>query len=157
MVSLLVRSSGIALLVLLIALAGCSPSSRTPVRSEGRGGELRVIAPGEPESLNPDLGRDEIAVLIGENLFDKLVSLDADSRVIPDLARSWSLSQDGRSYTFHLLPGVLWHDGKPLTADDVRWTFESLAREEGPARSTLSRIEGIATPDPRTRAICGVP
>jgi peptide/nickel transport system substrate-binding protein len=152
-----VARAGSALL-LIAALAGCgmgSPAERpspppTPPKILGKGGELRVVAPGEPASLNPDLGRDEIAVFIGENLFDRLVALDADSRVIPGLAESWSVSPDGRAYTFHLRPKALWHDGKPLTAADVRWTYETLAREDTLAGPALSRIARIATPDEHT-------
>jgi peptide/nickel transport system substrate-binding protein len=135
----------------IVALAGCGAAPPTPrSRATARGGELRVVAPGEPASLNPDIGQDDIAVLIGENLFDKLVSLDADSRVISGLAESWSVSPDGRTYTFHLRPKVVWHDGQPLTAADVRWTFEVLAREDTLARPALSRIVQIATPDAHT-------
>ncbi|HZF10924.1 MAG TPA: ABC transporter substrate-binding protein [Thermoanaerobaculia bacterium] len=134
-----------------MTLVACGDAPRSPYPTgKGGGGELRVITPAEPASLNPDVGNDDIAGVIGENLFDRLVSLDADSRLIPGLAESWSASPDGRSYTFHLRRGVLWHDGRPCTSADVRWTFESLAGDATLARPALSRIASIATPDDLT-------
>ncbi|MFN8624037.1 MAG: ABC transporter substrate-binding protein [Chloroflexota bacterium] len=58
-------------------------------------------------------------------IFNTLVKVDADSKtVVPDLADSWEVSEDGTQYTFHLHPGVKWHDGEPFTANDVAFTID---------------------------------
>jgi peptide/nickel transport system substrate-binding protein len=141
----------VSALLLAGVLAGCGAASlpQAPA-AKGGGGQLRVIEPEEPAGFNPDIGLDEGAILIGENVFDKLADLDADLRVIPDLAESWSAAPDGRTYTFHLRRGVRWHDGQPFSAADVQWTLAALAGEDNLARQALDRIAGVSTPDPHT-------
>jgi len=53
-----------------------------------------------------------------------LVGLDDSLNPVPELAASWQVSADGKTYTFKLVPGVMWHDGQPFSADDVEFTFE---------------------------------
>lgn len=60
-------------------------------------------------------------------LYDTLVWKDATGRIIPWLATRFARSRDGLTYTFQLRPGVTWHDGRPLTAEDVAFTFEYFA------------------------------
>jgi peptide/nickel transport system substrate-binding protein len=57
-------------------------------------------------------------------LYDSLLWKDSTGRLLPWLARSYARSPDGRTYTFQLRDGIRWHDGRPLTADDVAFTFE---------------------------------
>ena len=66
-------------------------------------------------------------------LFDSLVWRDASGNTIPWLATDWSHSDDGLTWTFTLRDGVLWHDGEPLTADDVVFTFEYCKEHPGTA------------------------
>lgn len=57
--------------------------------------------------------------------FGRLVVYDVDfTRIYGDLARDWTVSEDGRTWTFYLRDDVTWHDGEPFTADDVRFTLE---------------------------------
>jgi peptide/nickel transport system substrate-binding protein len=60
-------------------------------------------------------------------LYDSLLWKDAGGRLLPWLAHSFKRSTDGRTYTFELRDGIRWHDGRPLTADDVAFTFEYFA------------------------------
>ena len=53
-----------------------------------------------------------------------MVTIDKDLNVVPDLAESWDISTDGRVYTFRIRPDAVFHDGKPVTAEDVRWSLE---------------------------------
>jgi peptide/nickel transport system substrate-binding protein len=78
------------------------------------------------------------------------VTLDADYRVIPDLATRWDISADGLSYTFYLAKNVKWHDGQPFTSADVKWTMETIAREKGIAQDVANRVTAIETPDTTT-------
>lgn len=59
-------------------------------------------------------------------IFSGLIRFDARGLPVPDLAESWGVSQDGTIYNFALRPGALWHDGKPVSADDVIFTIELL-------------------------------
>src|SRR2546422_2985830 len=58
--------------------------------------------------------------------FNGLIDYDPQGKIVPGLATSWKISPDNLTYTFQLQPGVKWHDGKPLTAEDVRFTFEKI-------------------------------
>ena len=139
-----------AALFLAVSLAcGRDATEFPPAADAPQSGTLRVLLHAEPASLDPRRWRDEAALSVAPNLFSQLVALDADMRLIPDLAESWSTSPDGLTYTFHLVEAV-WHDGRPLTAEDVRWTLESLARQASLAHDAVVHIAGIAAPDPRT-------
>lgn len=59
-------------------------------------------------------------------VFSRLTQQDAKLRVLPDLATSWESTPDLKSWTFHLRPGVKWHDGKPFTAADVVFSYKRL-------------------------------
>ncbi|MBI4239469.1 peptide ABC transporter substrate-binding protein [Candidatus Uhrbacteria bacterium] len=79
---------------------------------------------GFPRSINPvlvannDVDRDLVNLV-----FSGLLRYDSDRKIIPDLAESYEVSQDEKTYTFYLKKNIQWHDGEPLTADDVVFTF----------------------------------
>ncbi len=142
----------VAVSLISALISGCQAQGTLPSPPAGgtRGGELRVLLPFEPQSLDPNSPHDEGALILAPNLFNKLVAFDADSRLYPDLAESWTVGDGGLSYTFTLRRGVHWHDGEPFTADDVRWTFERLAGKPGLAAEAIRRIVRIETPDDAT-------
>ncbi|HJN86284.1 MAG TPA: peptide ABC transporter substrate-binding protein [Dehalococcoidia bacterium] len=78
----------------------------------------------DPPTLDPHLTTDATSAQIIIEVFGGLVTIDPDLKIVPDLAESWDVSQDGRVYTFHLRPNATFHDGKTVTADDVRWSLE---------------------------------
>jgi peptide/nickel transport system substrate-binding protein len=80
-------------------------------------------------------------------LHDALVKPMPGQRNAPSLAESWSVSKDGRVYEFVLRSGVKFHDGEPVTSEDVKFSFE---RYRGSAKQTLKdRVVAVETPDPR--------
>ena len=78
-------------------------------------------------------------------MFDSLTRTDENSRVQPDLAERWEETVDGLSYLFHLRTGVTFHNGKPLTAEDVKFTYESILepQNQSPRRSELRFIKAV--------------
>lgn len=84
-------------------------------------------------------------VLYSRNLiFDGLTKLNEKMEAVPDLAESWTVGEDGLTYTFHLRKGVKWHDGKPFTAEDVKFTYEVMLHPDNPAGSIhFPYFEGI--------------
>ena len=80
--------------------------------------------------------------------------------IIPDLARTWELSDSGATVTFHLAEGVKWHDGQPFSSEDVKWTIERIkdppqgmvSPRQGVFRGTVASVEA---PDPNTVIIKG--
>src|SRR3954454_12250130 len=90
-------------------------------------------------------------------MFDNLVRRDprdSGKTIIPDLAHSWEISKDNKTYTFHLREGVQFHDGAELTSEDVKATFDRIAKPpQGISipRSTLfAALDTITTPDKKT-------
>jgi len=77
-------------------------------------------------------------------IFDQLVHLDENANLVPQLAASWEVSDDGRQYLFHLRDDVTWHDGQPFTASDVAFTYTMLVdpRSGSRYRSLASPIRG---------------
>jgi peptide/nickel transport system substrate-binding protein len=136
-------------LALPVLLAGCAQQAAPPRGVKGGDGTLRLSFVGEPLTLNPNLGPDEGALVVTQNLFNRLVSLAADGNVIPELAESWDESDDGLTFTFHLRSGVRWHDGRPVTAEDARVTLQRVMQESA-NRAVATRIEEVTTPDATT-------
>jgi peptide/nickel transport system substrate-binding protein len=94
---------------------------------------LVMIIENSPTNLDPRIGLDAQSERIDELLFDDLCTRDSHLNVRPGLAERWEIP-DPLTYVFHLHQGVKFHDGRPLTSRDVKWTFDSLL--QGKIRST---------------------
>ena len=97
--------------------------------------------------MDPHLTTDNISGGLVNEIFGGLVTLGLDLKVVPDLAERWDVSDDGRVYTFHLRKDAKFHDGKPVTAEDVRWSLERVADPNtlSPvAEQYLSDIVGVS-------------
>src|SRR5690554_4602191 len=91
------------------------------------GGTLRLALASAPPTFNyyGDLSND--IKLFAQQIFDTLVEFDLETyELVPGLATSWDISDDGLTYTFHLREGVTWHDGTPFTAADVEFTLNQI-------------------------------
>jgi peptide/nickel transport system substrate-binding protein len=86
---------------------------------------LVMIIESSPTNLDPRVGLDAQSERIDNLIFDDLLSRGDDLNVAPGLAERWEIP-DPLTYIFHLHPGVKFHDGRPLTSRDVKWTFDSL-------------------------------
>ncbi|MBC8248799.1 MAG: peptide ABC transporter substrate-binding protein [Anaerolineales bacterium] len=79
---------------------------------------------GEPPTLDPALTQDATSATYIVEIFSGLVTLSRDLEIVPDIADSWELSDDSTTYTFHLRDDVKFHDGKPVTAQDFKYSIE---------------------------------
>jgi peptide/nickel transport system substrate-binding protein len=86
---------------------------------------LVFLLESSPVSLDPRIGTDAFSERLHGLLFNSLVRRDMHADLVPDLALSWE-NPDPLTYSFHLRRGVRFHDGRPLTAADVKYTFESI-------------------------------
>jgi len=86
------------------------------------GGTIVCTQGGDPATLNPVLNTDQIYLV--QPYFDYLVEYDYDGKVRPSLATKYEISSDGKTYTFTLAQGVKFHDGKELTSEDVKYTYD---------------------------------
>lgn len=135
------------LLVLLAVLAGTAVAGETATTAKPRYGGTLVVASGDPGSLNPAITSSGQAHPVTGEIFNGLVRLDRHFSPTPDLARSWQVSKDGRTYTFDLVPNVKWHDGQPFSSADVKFTYEEVLLKLHPRTRTLADvIESIRAP-----------
>ena len=81
----------------------------------------------DPSTLDPHLTTDATSANTIIEVFGGLVTIDPELNIVPDLAESWDISRDGRIYTFHLRKDGKFHNGKPVTANDFKWSFERVA------------------------------
>lgn len=126
--------------LLLLVVAGA--------RAQSPANTLVVAVQADPGHLNPAISTASPVHAVADSLFNGLVALDADTNPLPDLAQSWDISEDGLRYRFHLAPGARWHDGKPVTAADVKFSFEEVllkkhARTRASLASVLETVEAI--------------
>ena len=107
-----------------------------------------MIIESSPTNLDPRVGIDAQSERIDSLIFDYLLGRDEKLNVVPSLAERWEVP-DPLTYVFHLRKGVRFHDGRPLTARDVKWTFDSLLT--GNIRSTRAGayrlVDHIDAPD----------
>lgn len=95
------------------------------------GGQFRSSTIGEgPKTFNPWASNDATSSSMSELMFDGLVTIDAyTGQVIPRLAKSFQVKSEGREYIIKMRKGVKWSDGKPITADDVVFTFNEIVKK----------------------------
>ena len=91
---------------------------------------FKIAFPSDILTLNPFMTVDLRSIWVINLIYDPLVRLDKDLNVVPWLAVSWEVSEDGKVYTFKLRKDVKWHDGEPFTADDVVFTFTEGIKQE---------------------------
>src|SRR5215510_9006912 len=113
----------LGLALLLVTAYGPSPQAQPH-----RGGELRFAVASEPPSY--DGHREETFGLIHPiaPFYSLLLRVDPDdyTKIVGDLAESWTISDDKLTYTFKIRQGVMFHDGSPLTARDVKASYDKI-------------------------------
>jgi peptide/nickel transport system substrate-binding protein len=132
-----------------IALTSCSTGSRVDLGDESAGNLVAAIA-GEPDQLDPQKTTAYFSFEVLENVFDTLVAPDANLEMRPALAESWDVSPDQRAWTFHLRHGVSFHDGSPLTADDVVYSYRRIIDQKLANSDKFSAVTGVTAPDQST-------
>ncbi|MBP1466584.1 peptide ABC transporter substrate-binding protein [Candidatus Chloroploca sp. M-50] len=143
------------LLVLSLSLGACVQEAKEPLSGpvpspEAASGGTLIMTLGsrDPTTLDPALVGDVTSAFVTRQIFSGLVRLDKDLEVEPDLAESWERSEDGRSYTFRLRPTANFADGRPITAEDVRYSLERATDPRLgamlPSATYLGDIVGVA-------------
>ncbi len=124
----------------------------------------------DPPTLDPHLTTDTTSAGVVVELYSGLVSMNTDLQLVPDIAESWDVDESGTVYTFHLRDNAKFHDGKPITARDFKWSLERAVNPEtaSPVADTYlsdiigvqeaidgntSEIEGVKVIDDRTLQI----
>lgn len=142
------RATTWAMAAVAIAAGFCpvayAQSAKTPVK----GGTLVVGIGADAPSVNPVLSTGIPDRLIGCSLYEGLVKYTSDFQAKPLLAQSWTISPDGKVYEFKIRPAK-WHDGKPVTAEDVRYSLTEASPKYSSMFAPASRqIQSVGTPEP---------
>ncbi len=167
---------------IIVALLACTPNDRGPrFRAAGHvaprdGGTLRFATKDRVRTLDPSIQYDEVSSLPAHALFDTVVDYEPSStddpsrglRITPRLAERWTVSPDGKVYTFALRPGLTYSDGSPVVAGDIKYSLErALATPDSPFGQFLAGVvgaqavidgkaqhaRGIVASDPRTLVV----
>ncbi len=137
----------------LVPVAAAAQSGATPAAVAG--GTLRIGVQGDPTNLDPHLTVLAAAGVVIELVYDGLVVVDPGLNPTPALAESWTISEDGLTYTFALRSNATFHNGRQLVASDVEYSFNRVLDPEvaSPSASYASGIAAIETPDDATVVI----
>jgi ABC-type transport system substrate-binding protein len=113
-------------LALSMVLATATRGGETPATAPRRGGILHLANPSEIRSLDPAIAFDTFSMPLVHLLFRGLLGYDDATGLVADQAQDWNLSPDGRTYTFHLRPGVRFANGREVEAEDYVFAFERI-------------------------------
>lgn len=138
-------------LALAISAAALAFTSAALADDPKEGGVVNTIIQPEPPGLVLGMIQNAPTRTVAGNIYEGLLRYTTDLEPMPQLAESWEVSEDGRTYTFHLRKGVTWHDGEAFTADDVVFSADVFHRELNPsARAVLQHVESIEATDDHT-------
>ncbi len=144
-----------------VFVAACSSGERPAASGgagEATGGTVIITTPTDAGTLFPPLADDQVSRWVVDQLFDRLAELKQDLITVgdkgfsPRLAKSWTWAPDSLSIAFSLDPRARWHDGKPVTANDVRYTFKTFTDSAvaSPIAPQLSNIDSVSVRDSLT-------
>lgn len=149
--------------VAALALAGCGGGSGSGTVSQSAssdagtptvGGTLNVGVAEDFDSLEPHAVRGETGSVWEALVYETLVGVDQSANPVPGIAKSWTISADGLTYTF-LLDDATFSDGSPVTSQDIVWNYEQIAKPDSGAsqQAFFAQITKMETPDPKTLVI----
>ncbi|MEO6579163.1 MAG: ABC transporter substrate-binding protein [Candidatus Limnocylindria bacterium] len=157
--------AGLAILALVLAACGASQGSPSTAASgpvdgssapsdggTATGGTVRIGWGGSPDSLNPGNGVLAESYTLYPLMYDVPIDITSDGEYVPELASDWQVSDDGLTWTLTIVEGATFHDGEPLTAEDVAYSIQLYKdTEDFPfLPSYAAYFETIEAPDPTT-------
>ncbi|UIO43947.1 ABC transporter substrate-binding protein [Brevibacillus brevis] len=144
-------------LSLSLVLSACSGGGTAPAEqgksAEGQAKtELIVAAEQEPVGYDPHKVPAASSLRVYALIYDSLTKLDENMNIVPNLAEKWEIAPDGKTVTMFLQKGVKFHNGKDMTAEDVKFSFERIMNPDtgSIAKSYFSSVEAIEVKDPTT-------
>ena len=135
--------AGSAALVCGLIIAG-SPAA-------AQQGKIRVAQSVDVFTLDPSKNTAAFSLNVYQNVFGHLSVIEADGSVSPSVAESWTAEKNATVWTFKIRPGIKFHNGEPLTVDDVVWTYRTVLDDpKSPVRSYLKAVTGVEKVDGST-------
>ena len=135
----------LVLLLLVLSIAA-------PAEAQVRGGTLRIGMDADNTTMDPHRSTAAVDRQVYNNVYGKLVDLDAKFGIVPQLAQSWEIKNGGLTYVFKLRHGVKFHDGTDFNAEVVKWNFDRMRDPElaSPRRSEIAPVKDVKVVDPHT-------
>jgi peptide/nickel transport system substrate-binding protein len=144
-------------LPLAALVIACGTNDGRPTDSP-TGGTLIVAMPADPVDFFPPYAGDQSGAAVRDLIFDRLAQIGPDLSTLgdkgftPQLAKSWTWSRDSMSIAFSIDPRARWHDGKPVTAADVKYSFRAFTdpKAASPVAPLLTNIDSVSVRDSST-------
>jgi peptide/nickel transport system substrate-binding protein len=144
----------LAAAVTAISLVAAACGGSNSGGSVKEGGVFRLGTSSSIDSLNPFVAFQADAYSTFEYIYPELVQYNAKLQFVPDFARSWAESAGGKVWTFHTQPNAKWSDGKPLTAADAAWTYQTILKYQDGATANsagyVAHLKSVTAPDATT-------
>ena len=109
----------------------------------GGGGTINISLHQDPPKLDPAFSVAFVERHVFQSIFDKLVDLNEKGEIVPMLAEKWTISPDGKKYTFVLRKDVKFHDGTPFNAEAVKFNFERYMENSSSRKNELKEVEKV--------------
>ncbi len=148
--SRLQRPAFIAFTLILIVLAGCSGQKQETKPASG--GQMIIGITGDVDTFNPLFAESAFAAEINHLIMLGLADLDDKSNFAPEIAASWESNEDNTAITYILRKDAVWADGQPITAYDVKFTYDLLREETlaSPRQMTVEFLNNVVVVDSHT-------
>jgi peptide/nickel transport system substrate-binding protein len=147
-------------ILVLVTAAACVGAYASIASSAGdkSGGVFKLGTSSRIDSLNPYVAFNQDAYSAFEYIYPFLVQYDrTNTRFVPDFARSWKTSKDGKTWTFKTVDNAKWTDGQPLTARDAAWTINTDIKYQGGGAANsaglIAHIRNATAPNPTTLVV----
>lgn len=148
-------------LTLSLALAGACSTDKSSAPPTENGGTLVIAVGGDPETLFPPLASTTTAQVVGDLVYDRLAEIGdslstvGDQGFQPRLAKTWDWAPDSLSIAFHLDPAAKWHDGAPVRAGDVVFTWRTYSDKTvgSPFATALEDVDSVTATDSLTATV----
>lgn len=144
----------VALASLMMMAAGCGTTPTNSGTSTGAapkdGGTLTISLSSDAPKLDPALSSSVYDRYVFQSVFDKLVDVDKDGKIVPMLAEKWDISPDGKTYTFSLRKGVKFQDGTDFDAEAVKFNFGRDMDKSSPRKNELGQVKSVTVVDAST-------
>lgn len=138
-------------LALVLAAAAVLPGV-APAQEPQTGGTLVIMSTQVPRHLNGAVQSGIATAMPSTQIFASPLRYDAEWNPQPYLAESWEVAEDGLSVTLNLVEDTTFHDGEPITSEDVAFSIMTI-KENHPFKSMFAPVETVETPDPHTAVI----
>ncbi len=126
--------------VILLVLVGCVPTEDSQKL-------LRVALSGSPDTLDPHTTSATLTFQVIRSVYDTLVEPDGEGNIMAGLAERWEIAGEGLEWRFYLRPGVRFHNGELLTAQDIKASLERIREVNSPRAAEFSAISRIEIAD----------